>query len=121
MPEVFDLPIQQLGTFAAGEIPPPVTHQFIDRAGDPIPLTGFTASAFILSTPTGEIVEAGGTVEIIDFVEALVQYTWVSADMDTSASYRLQIWVQNAGVTQRYASDMFAFEVYDGIGPTIAP
>lgn len=119
MIEPFELPIQQIGSFAAGEIPPPVIHQFIDRAGDPLPLTGFTATAFIHVNPAGTEAAAGGTVEIIDFDDALVRYTWAASDMATPASYRLQIWVENAGDTERYASDMFAYEVYDGIGPTI--
>lgn len=110
------VPVQYLGTFATSEIPPPIVHQFVDSFGEPVPLTGFSTTAYIESVP--ENTAAGtGSIMIVDEAEGIVQYTWGVDDMSDPGSYRLQMWATNAGPTRNHASDIFSYEVYDGVGP----
>lgn len=105
-----ELPIQDLGRFAIGEIPDPIQHQFLSLIG-PIPLTGYTASIDIESRP----LQTGlgtGTVTIVDSPSGIVQYTWHEDDMAEIGYYRLQMHVSKVG--SRLSSDIFTYEVYDG-------
>lgn len=106
-----ELPVQDLGEFAVGEIPGPALHQFLDNDGNPINLTGFTASIEIESRPVTPGLGTG-TVAITDIPNGIVSYTWVAADMMIVGFYRLQIWVTKAG--SALSSDVFAYEIYAG-------
>lgn len=109
--------VQDIGKYAAGEIPPAVQHQYLDTAGDPLDISGFTATAFIESSPTNTGL-GDGSISIVDAPNGIVQYVWDEDDMANPGGYRLQLWVENGAGTQRYASDIFSYQVYDGVGPT---
>lgn len=109
-------PVQELGVFAAGEIPPAITHQYLDRNNAAIDITGFEVDAFITSRPA-QVNLGEGAAALFDAANGIVKYTWAAEDMAAVGSYRLQIWVWDDPMTQRYASDIFAFEVYEGVGP----
>ena len=49
-----------------------------------------------------------------DGSDGVVEYTWTATDMAEPASYTAQLWVSNG--TNRYASDLIIFTVYDGPG-----
>lgn len=105
-----------LGTFAAGEIPPPILHTYRDFQRQPIPMSGWTILGFFVEGP----VEAGGTMGWVDAAQGQVKYEWVEADMQTAGRFRGLMWVQNLTTdpTMRLASDQFEWTVVDGPGPT---
>ena len=105
-----------LGTFAAGEIPYPVEHQFTQQ-NTPIDLDGFTT--FVNITGPDEATSLGaGAVIVIDEPNGIVRYTWVEDDMQFPGKYQMLIWVDDTATPNRFASDLIVFEVYDGPGPT---
>jgi len=108
-----------LGVFAAGEIPYPFVHTFNtkDASGNkvPIDLTGFTAS-ITFEGPDETKTYGTGTLAITDAANGEVTYTWAAGDFQDVGNYRFLIWVQNG--TNRFASDLNVYHVYDGPGPT---
>lgn len=107
-----------LGAFAAGEVPPPLLHQFLDFSGEVINLTGFTTldmNIEVIPSVTGPL--GDGTVTVTDAPNGKVQYEWTSTDMADPGDYVAQLWVSNG--TNWYASDPIEFSVYDG--PGVAP
>ncbi len=111
-------PQQDLGTFAAGEVPYPLEHTFKDSDGVVIDLTGFnTWVAF-----EGDITLAGSGAVAIDGdpTTGIVSYTWVYDDMGLAGKEEFLIWVEDN--TNQLASDKFKYTVYDGPGTTpVAP
>lgn len=107
---------QDLGTFAAGEVPYPLEHTFKDADGVVIDLTGFNAWVSF----EGDISGAGtGSVDIDgDPTTGKVTYTWVYADMSTEGKVAFLIWVEDD--VNQIASDQFKYSVYDGPGATPA-
>ena len=105
-----------LGAFAAGEIPPRLSHTFTDYEQVVINLSTFTTLAMnieALPAVTGPLgtgviqFAAGGT-------DGVVEYFWTATDMAEPGSYQAQMWVSDG--TNRYASDLIIFTVYDGPG-----
>ena len=104
-----------LGAFAAGEIPPPLEVTFADFDGNAVPLAGFTTLATnIEAIPTVTTTLGTGTTVVTDAPNGEVTYTWVEDDMLEPSDYTAQIWVSNG--TNRYASDLYVYTVYDGPG-----
>lgn len=106
----------ELGAFAAGAIPPPIEHQYLDFDGLAVDLTGFTTlSMNIEASPTVSGTLGGGTIEFkTDGTDGWVVYTWVVDDMAEPSGYVGQMWASNG--TNRYESDLFIYSVYDGPG-----
>lgn len=103
-----------LGVFAAGEWPYAVAHQFTSN-DVPVDLSPFTA--FVNIEGPDETVAVGqGTVAIDDPLNGLVSYTWVEDDFKGVGKYKMLIWVESS--SNRFASDLIVYEVYDGPGPT---
>jgi hypothetical protein len=103
----------KLGAFAAGEVPRPLVHQFLDYDNSPVDLTGGVATFNVESIPpvTGPL---GGSAVIQDPVNGLVRYEWSDTDMATPADYTAQLWVDLP--VYQYASDPILYTVYDGPG-----
>lgn len=106
----------ELGAFAAGAVPPPIEHQYLDFDGVQVDLTGFsTLSMNIEALPSVTGPLGGGTIEFVtDGTDGWVRYTWVADDMAEPSSYTGQMWASNG--TNRYESDLFLYTVYDGPG-----
>lgn len=106
----------KLGSFAAGEIPNPIAHQYTDWAGDPIPMTGWTILGFFVDGdgPTS------GTAAWVDAAQGILGYTWHPDDMQIPGRYTGLLWVQDkvTDPDRRFASDQFEWFVVDGPGPT---
>ena len=109
---------EKLGTFAAGEIPPPLIVNFIDLDGLPVPLTGWNAFVEIEALPAVSGTLGSGSVNITDEPNGEVTYTWAPADMAEPSGYTMLLWVENSGDTQRYATDLIIYSVHDGPGAT---
>lgn len=104
-----------LGAYAAGEIPPPLLHQFLDYSGAVVNLTGFTTNDMnieVLPDVTGPL--GNGTVTVTDAANGWVQYDWTATDMAEPGDYIAQLWVGNG--VNKYASDPIEYSVYDGPG-----
>jgi hypothetical protein len=107
-----------IGVFAAGELPFPFAHTFNDFLGNAIDLAGFTPTVEIEgpdeagSYGTGSVVVSGPTID------GVVQYTWANADFQDVGKYQMLLWVDDG--TNKLASDLIKYEVYDGPGPTPA-
>ena len=108
-----------LGVFAAGEIPFPFVHTFktTDTSGNkvPIDLTGWTAS-ITFAGPDENGTYGTGTLAITDAANGEVTYTWAAGDFVDVGKYQFLVWVTDT--TNRFASDLNVYEVYDGPGPT---
>jgi len=116
MPSVPDLPVEYIGNFAAGEIPVPLLHTFKDSEGAVIDISGLSVTISITSRPVAGSLGTGAMV-ITDAPNGVVEYTWTINDMASAGDYRLNIWVFDGAPTQRYASDLFTYSVYTGVGP----
>ena len=107
-------PQQFLGRFASGEIPPALLHQFDDSEDNDVNLVGFTITVNITATAGVTATLGAGTPTLSDGPTGVGQYAWHSDDMSQPGSYRLQMWASNG--TNKYASDVFTYIVYDGPG-----
>jgi hypothetical protein len=105
-----------LGAFAAGEIPPRLTHTYYDFTGVIVDISTFATRAMNIEAVPAVTGPLGtGTVDFVtDGTDGAVEYIWTTTDMAEPGSYSAQIWVSNG--TNRYASDLILFTVYDGPG-----
>lgn len=108
-----------LGAFAAGEIPGPLLHTFLDKNGAAIDIDGWTVLGFFAES-AGEEMLMGNNPTISDGPGGKVMYIWHPNDMQIAGEYTGLLWVQNAlsGPSLRLASDRFVWTVEDGPGPT---
>lgn len=110
---------QELGAFAEGAIPPPFEHTYTDFDGVAVDMSGggWSYAMNIESIPpvTGPL--GSGTIGFTtDGSDGKVTYNWSGTDMLEQADYTAQMWVRNAGGTQKYESDLLTYRVYDGPG-----
>ncbi len=96
----------QLGPYASGEIPEPLEFQFLDADGDPIDLTGYTATfVFNINGNTG----TERVADVTTPAEGKVTYAWQDGDISIGtvreARLRAEFVVTNG--TNRYYSDLF--------------
>jgi hypothetical protein len=105
-----------LGAFAAGEIPPILSHTFRDFDGNVVDISTFGTQAMnIEAIPAVTGTLGAGSVDFdTDGTDGVLNYTWVAADMAEPSSYTGQLWVSNG--TNAYASDLILYTVYDGPG-----
>lgn len=95
-----------LGPYVVGERPDPIRHTFLDAAGDPIDLTGYTASAN-LQAPRSTEGQAVDLVTIPTPTDGTVQVD-LEAMVDTDGTWRAEVWVDQPD-GRRYASERFRF------------
>lgn len=116
-PTFSDTPTQTLGPYTEGEIPGTIQITFLDFAGDPIPITGYTiewrireANADISTTQVliGAVADGPGGIG---------EYTWADGNLDTAGYYYGQMWAYS-GTSIRYASEVFSFHVRDAVVTT---
>lgn len=108
--------IVDLGAFASGEVPPDLLITFKDSDGNAINISGFTTEIRI-EEELGALVGTG-VMTIVDAPGGQVSYGWVRGDMLVVGQYKVQAWVLEGVLTtsKRYASDLYAYSVYDGPG-----
>ncbi len=107
---------QELGAFAAGAIPPPFKHIFLDFDGVVVDLTGFSERQMNIEAipPVSGTLGASAVSFTTNGEDGSVTYAWAEDDMADPADYEAQIWVSNG--TQKYESDLLTYRVYDGPG-----
>jgi hypothetical protein len=96
-----------LGPFVAGEIPDPLVYEFLDADGNPMDLTGYTASfayAELWGTPAAvrSAVADGSTVT----------YTWQASDLAVPGRYHGELWTGEADGIPAYASVQLRWNVH---------
>lgn len=92
----------ELGSFVVGEVPPPIEYSYLDAAGDPINLTGYTATFSIVK---GDGTDLSRTADLSDGPNGEVTYIWVAADMDTAGVLRCEFKATNG--TNTFYSERF--------------
>lgn len=107
-----------LGAFAAGEIPGPIVHSFLDKNGVVIDITDWVVLGFYVEGPEGTV-EMGAPF-ISDEENGVVTYVWQADDMQVPGDYSGLLWIQNtaSNPSLRLASYRFVWTVEDGPGPT---
>ena len=105
-----------VGVFAAGELPFPFVHTFNDFNGNPIDLSGFTPAVYIEGPDEAGNYGTGAINLLAPNSDGMVQYTWAEDDFQDVGKYEMLLWVDDG--TNRLASDLIKYEVYDGPGPT---
>jgi hypothetical protein len=106
-----------LGVFMAGEIPFPIDHIYKRRDKTIIDISGWTLVGFSIEGPDGSANLGSGTFTFTgDGSDGSVTYNWIEDDLQTFGKYEGTMWIQNlpSAATRRLASDLFAWEVYDG-------
>lgn len=108
---------QDLGAFAAGEVPPPLTVTYRDFDNNVVDISGMSQHQVNIdeeldsnSNPLGTGVVSFET----DGTDGKVTYTWVRDDMIDVGEYTCQVWVNNGA--NYFASDLYRYSVYDGPG-----
>lgn len=104
-----------LGVYAAGEIPFALSHQYKDADGVAIDMTGWSVTA-VAAGPEDGGAYGSGVVMFLDETIGKVQYDWVAADFTDVGKYTMLLWTTDG--TNRLASDLIVWEVYDGPGAT---
>lgn len=100
-----------IGPYVIGEKPAPLIYQFLDSAGSPINLAGFTAK-FSYQERDSAAVTVNATVS--DAANGKAQYTFTGSEFSTAGHYRAEMWVGNS--TNRYASVDIIFDVAVPVG-----
>lgn len=106
-----------LGSFTVGEVPPTLEYQFLDAAGVPISLVGFTTAQFnwgswIGGTPTtGSVV---GLAAVSDALNGRVTHDWTGDEFATAGRHVGQFFVNNG--TSQLASYVIEWQVCAGVG-----
>lgn len=100
-----------IGPYVMGEKPAPLVYQFLDSAGVPINITGWTAK-FSYQEHDGAAVVANASVT--DGVNGKVTYTFTGAEFYSAGRYRAMIWTGNTA--NRFASVDIDFEVSVSVG-----
>lgn len=110
-----------LGAFAAGEIPVPISHTYLDGSSSAINISTWTLLGFYIRFPDGTEEIKSITFET-DGTDGKVRYDWEAADMTQLGKHTGLLWVADDPSTPatRLASDLFVWEVKDGPGPTPA-
>ncbi len=109
------IPKIKLGNFAQGEVPPPIEHQFLDFDGNAVDISTGTITFNLVRIPAGLLALGTGAKGLVtDGTDGKANYTWVTNDMNEAGFFQGQMWAAKG--TNRYASDVFEYNVYDGPG-----
>lgn len=114
-------PTFALGSFVVGEVPPPLTYQFLDADGAAIDLTGFTTVRFNWALYVhGQYVDpVSETGSVTDAVTGTVTYVWDGDEFATAGDHVATFYV-NDGTTQ-YASVLLTWQVCLPVGTPPVP
>jgi hypothetical protein len=99
--------------YVVGEIPPPLTYQFLDSSGAPIDLSSAYTAEFTWRERDG--LPGGGSASVSNPVNGEVTYTWTGLEFATAGRYTAYFWVGN--LTNRLASVEINFTVQIPVGP----
>lgn len=106
-----------LGSFTVGEVPPTLEYQFLDSAGVPVSLVGFTTARFNWGRWVGGTPSLGAvtdTATVSDALNGRVTHTWDGDEFALPGRYAGQFFV-NDGTTQ-LASLVIEWQVCAAVG-----
>ncbi len=89
-----------IGPYVVGEKPAPLVYQFLDSAGAPIDLTGYTVQFHYRRSDSGSAVT--GAAVLSEPAAGRVSHVWTGTEFDTPGTWWAEFWAGNG--TQRYAS-----------------
>ena len=101
-----------IGPYVVGEIPSPLEYSFLDSAGQPINLTGYTAKLVVRPTDSNTPASYGATVSAP--LAGTVTYTWDGTELAQPGPHWAEVWVGNG--TNRFASLRLEFTVRGPVG-----
>jgi hypothetical protein len=102
---------QSIGPYTTGEKPAPLEYQFLDSAGSPMNLTGYTAEFHYQRSDSTATV---GAAVVSDATAGKVTHTWTGSELSTPGTWWCQFWVGNT--TNRYASQRLEAVVRAAVG-----
>jgi hypothetical protein len=100
-----------IGPYTQGEIPSPLTFQFLDSAGAAINLSGYTVK-FLYRVGSATAVTRDGAL-VSSGTTGIVSYTWVAADLATAGNVTGEFVVGNA--TNRYGSERLSWVILEPV------
>lgn len=100
-----------IGEHTVGEKPAPLVYQFLDSAGAPIDLTGYTA-AFHYQRSDGTA--STGLATVTDPSNGKVTHVWTGAELSTPGMWWCEFWVGNT--TNKLASKRLEALVRASVG-----
>jgi len=103
-----------IGPYVVGEKPSPLEYQFLDSAGAPMNLTGYTAK-FVTRPVDDESAVATYNATVTDPTLGKVTYPWAGTELTTPGMHWAEMWVGNT--TNRYASLRMRYSVRASVGP----
>lgn len=89
-----------IGPYTLGEKPSPLVYQFLDSAGSPINLTGYSAEFHFQRSDSSS--SSTGAAVVSDAANGKVTHTWTGTELSTAGTWWCEFWVGNG--TNRYAS-----------------
>jgi hypothetical protein len=107
-----------IGAFTVGEVPFLLTYQFLDSAGDPIDLTGYTSVFQYGEKFAGQIVNpVENPAGFTSISTGIASYQWDGTEFQNPGLFVGQFWVTSAGNV--LASEQF--EWTSCLGVDVAP
>lgn len=100
-----------IGPYTVGEKPAPLVYQFLDSAGSPINLTGFTAEFHFQRSDS---TSSTGLAVVSDPTLGKVTHVWLGTELSTPGTWWCEFWTGNG--TQRYASKRLEATVRAAVG-----
>lgn len=88
-----------IGPYVVGERPAPLEYQFLDSAGAPMDLTGYSAEFHVQPRNGTAVVHPAA---VTDPATGRVTHTWSGTELVTSGTWWMEFWVGNG--TNRFCS-----------------
>lgn len=102
-----------IGPYVVGSKPPPLVYQFLDSAGAPINLTGYTAVFNFKPVDSGTA--TAGSATVTDPTNGRVTHTWTGAEFPVPGDHWAEFWVGNT--VQKFCSLRLQYNVRAAVGP----
>lgn len=104
--------VVHVGPYVVGEKQAPLEYQYLDSAGVPIDLTGYTAKFVFRERDSASAITANAVVT--NPTSGKVTYTWTGTEFTTSGHWMAEFWVGN--LAQRWCSWLILFDVRNSLG-----
>lgn len=101
-----------IGPYVVGEKPVPLVYQFLDSAGAPIDLTGYTATFSYVRCDGG--IPATGAATVTSPTAGQVTHAWTGAEFPEPGPYWAEFWAGNT--TNRFCSLRLEYLVRSAVG-----
>lgn len=96
----------QGGVLKVGDTGPNLRLKLLDDEGNPVNLTGFTATLRV-RLPSADSLKVDAAMTIFDAERGIVEYDWTSADTDETGLYTAEVETTDGTDTISYPSDTY--------------